>query len=374
MIGEECDTNRFVPLLHLLQDAGNDTLVDGFHTGLLQLGLAIVSGFVGGLDVEEDEILLLELFDGSIGLPFVVGVPQSCCARHDHLIEAAIDTDAEDEVNGRNDSARVDTRREEVLERLHLRAIAKAPGPDAVGGVLAFGLSLQVDGMVGQYALAPENELAQQVGSLLGRKFGDGLVETEDIVLIFGQFGLPGLANAVVRRGAVDVLVASLDLQEMAIGDTREEPDVAGVHHTSAVERERRQLFVQCPDQFIGLLGRDVAGRMVLDVVAVQADDVAAHGHLAVFDRYLHGGGFERATSFEYLRHIVAEQSQMSNLRTRLIAFGHGDEPAADALECQTIDMRLAGSLQGCLVTQQLDGLVGGSVGQNNQILHNNIP
>ena len=83
-----------------------------------------MTSFVGGFDVEEDEIFLLKLLDGSIGLAFVVGVPQSCRTGYGHLVEAAIDTNAENEVDGRNDCSSTDTFGEEAHKRLHLRAIS----------------------------------------------------------------------------------------------------------------------------------------------------------------------------------------------------------------------------------------------------------
>ena len=56
------------------------------------------------------------------------------------------------------------------------------------------------------------------------------------------------------------MLVATLDLQEMTVGNTCEETDVAGFHHTSTVERERWELLVERLDQFVCFLGRDISG------------------------------------------------------------------------------------------------------------------
>ena len=56
------------------------------------------------------------------------------------------------------------------------------------------------------------------------------------------------------------MLVASLDLQEMTIGYTCEETDVAGFNHASTIERELWERLVERLDQFVSFLGRDISG------------------------------------------------------------------------------------------------------------------
>ena len=104
------------------------------------------------------------------------------------------------------------------------------------------------------------------------------------------------------------MLVAAFDLQEMTIGNACVETDVTGFNHTTAVERNHWQLLVERLDQFVGFLSRYVSGRVVFDNIAIEADDVAAHGHLIPFDGHLHRGCFERTTTFEDLRDVVAQQ------------------------------------------------------------------
>ena len=108
MVRKQGDTNRFVPLFDLLEDGAQYALVDILHALLLKFCLTIVTSFVGSLHVQEDKILLLELLKGSSGLAFIVGVPQAGSARNFDLVKAAIDANAENQVNGRDDCARVD--------------------------------------------------------------------------------------------------------------------------------------------------------------------------------------------------------------------------------------------------------------------------
>ena len=131
----------------------------------------------------------------------------------------------------------------------------------------------------------------------------------------------------------------------MTIRNTGKELDILRHHHTSAVERKRRELLVESLEQFVGLFGRDISRRVVLDVVTLEADDIAAHGNLILIDGHLHGGCFERTTALEDFRHIVTEQSEVRDFRTGVIALGNGDESTVYTLASKTVEYGFIGSL-----------------------------
>ena len=101
---------------------------------------------------------------------------------------------------------------------------------------------------------------------------------------------------------------------------------------------------------------------MVFDDVAIETDDIATHSHLIPFDGHLHRGRFERTTTFEDFRDVVAQESQVSNFRTRMITLWDGDEPSIYTFASQSIDIGFASRLQWRLAAKQFDGLVSSSV------------
>ena len=193
-------------------------MVEHLDAAFLQLGIALVTSLVGCFDMEEDKVALAKFFDGSLCLCLIVGVPQSCCSWHLDLLQAAIDTYAEDEIDSRDHCSAVDLVGEELVESLHRRTIAQRPRPDAVGHILAFGSTALIDRMLWQNLHRLEHEGSDECAGLDRSHAG--------VVAIGSRLWhvvAPRLANLVVRRGALDVLVASANLEQVAIAHAREE-------------------------------------------------------------------------------------------------------------------------------------------------------
>ena len=109
--------------------------------------------------------------------------------------------------------------------------------------------------------LRAENKVVQQGCRLLG--FGMSRLRPD-------QQGTERLQRHVVRRRTVNVFVAPPYHQQVPVLHARIEvyPVVA-------------QLLLQVADEDIGLLRGDVPGGMVLEQFAFDANQIAAHGHVA---------------------------------------------------------------------------------------------
>ena len=57
MVGEQSDGYRLVPLAHLPEDWSHYSAVEILDSLELQVYISVVAGFVGGLDVQEYEIV-----------------------------------------------------------------------------------------------------------------------------------------------------------------------------------------------------------------------------------------------------------------------------------------------------------------------------
>ena len=211
--------------------------------------------------------------------------------------------------------------------------------------------------MLAQQVLTPEDEFIEQLAGLLAlRQFGAG------------QFRPPRLTHFVMRRGTMHMLVAATYLEQVAVGDAFKELNILPRERCLALEGG--QLLIQVFDQHRSLLVRDITRRVVLDIVPLQADDVAAHGHLVVRDRHLHRGCLQRPTTLKDLSHVIAQQSEVGYLRPRVEALGHSGQSAVDALSGNAVNVRFYSRLQRCLVAQLLNGFVGGSIGQDDEVFH----
>ena len=218
MVRKDCHAHRFIPLCHLIEDWTHGTMVEHLDAAFLQLGVTFVTSLIGCFDVEEDKVALAKFFDGSLCLCLIVGVPQTSCSRHLDLLQAAIDTYAEDEIDCRDHCSAVDLVGEELVESLHRRTIAQRPRPDAVGHILAFGCTALVDRMLWENLHRLEHEGSDECAGLDRSHAG--------VVAIGSRLWhvvAPRLAYLVVRRGALDVLVASANLEQVAIAHAREE-------------------------------------------------------------------------------------------------------------------------------------------------------
>ena len=100
VVGQYGDGDRLWPGIDLFIYRSDESLVEVFDGTQLEVEVAVVTSFVAGFDMYEDEILMTEGFDGSLRLTFIVGVGQSCGSFNLNNVEASIMADATDEVDG----------------------------------------------------------------------------------------------------------------------------------------------------------------------------------------------------------------------------------------------------------------------------------
>ena len=74
VVGQYGDGDRLWPSAHLFIYRSDEPLVEVFDGTQLEVEVTVVTSFVAGFDMYEDEILMPEGFDGSLRLAFIVGV------------------------------------------------------------------------------------------------------------------------------------------------------------------------------------------------------------------------------------------------------------------------------------------------------------
>ena len=167
MVRQHSDAYRLSPRRHLFIYWGDEPLIQILDGLQLQFQITVVTCLVARLYVYEYEVIVLKRLQGSLRLAFVVGVSQSCGTFHLNNLQPRIVADAANQVYSRDDAAALHLR---ILrhQRLHRGTIAATPRPDAVSLALSALGTCDIEGMLCQQVLRLQNQLVQQVGSLLG--------------------------------------------------------------------------------------------------------------------------------------------------------------------------------------------------------------
>ena len=216
MVGKHGYRHRFVPVFYRFPNGFNGTLVQIFDGFQLQVYIALVSCLIACFDVQVNEIIGLQGIDGGLCLAFVIGGIKSRSTFHIDAPESGIASDAPDEVDRRNHRALADGG-VFIRQRLHLRTIARAPGPDAVRRVFALAHPFQVKRMRSQQVLRSHNQPVQQIGGFL--RFGNQRLH---------QIRTEGLQRDIVRRHASHVFVSAFHHQQMPVLHAGIEMDTVG--------------------------------------------------------------------------------------------------------------------------------------------------
>jgi hypothetical protein len=143
------------------------------------------------------------------------------------------------------------------------------------------------------------------------------------------------LERYVVRRGAVEVLVASADDQQVAVLHSRIEMNVFVA-----------QLLLEKADEDVGLFCSDMSCGVVLDDVTFNADDVTPHRHIARFQVDTNIGSLENAPSLINLREVVGEDGEVRHFAAGMKAIGNSLESPVTSLLGKQIHIRCMGMLQ----------------------------
>ena len=158
MIGQNGNGNRLFPIFHRFIDRAYGTTVQVLNRLHLQGNIPFMAGLITGFDMQINKIVRLQCIKGRRHLILVIGVVKSGCTFHRQATQTGIGSDAVNQIYGGNDSTSLHLR-ELIRELFHLRTIAGAPWPDAVGRVFARGCALLVDGMFLQQSLRTHNQV-----------------------------------------------------------------------------------------------------------------------------------------------------------------------------------------------------------------------
>ena len=274
-----------------------------FDAAKLHVQVAVVTGLIACLDMQINEVIGLQRVNGCLCLCSEVCVPKACCAGHIDDVQACIASDASDKVNGRNDGSFLDLRIS-LRQRCHLGAIAASPRPDAVGGVHASLLSLDVERMLCQQILTAKDEVGEQSGSLF----------------CFGTFSFeyvfaPRLQGNIVRRRAMQMLVAALDDQQVPI-----------LNACIEVEALRAKLFLKEANQHVAFFRLKPSAGMVLQEIAFETNQVATKGKVVFSEFHTDACCLKRSSAFIDKVLVITEDAGVGNLATGMEAVGNGLE------------------------------------------------
>ena len=348
MVGQEGYGERFVENLRSLHDGAEDVLVDILYALDFKCQFAIVTCLVGGLDMKIDKVVGLQCLECGMCLAGIVGVPEACGANNIYGLQSGITADATDEIYGGDDGTTLYLRGEALRKGHHLWAVSPTPWPDAADGVLPLLQSLGIEGMVLEENLALIDKFGEQACRLLGL----GSIGTEHVLA-------PGLAGYVVRRGATQVLVASLDDKEVAILHTGIEMHALGTEFLLKVFYE-----------YVGILCLQTATGVVAQQVAIQGDEVATQGKVVVSEFHANAGGLQRATTLVDQMLVITKDAAIGHLATGMEAICHGAQKATSAHACQTVEIGRMGMLEEGLSTQCLVVPVGHAIAKDNDMFH----
>ena len=80
-------------------------MVEIVYSAQLQVQVAVVSGLVGGLDMNENEVIFLQSFDGSSGFPLIVSIGKASSSLNFNDAQTGIMAYALYQVDSRNHSS-----------------------------------------------------------------------------------------------------------------------------------------------------------------------------------------------------------------------------------------------------------------------------
>ena len=218
--------------------------------------------------------------------------------------------------------------------------------------------------MAGQQLLRLEDELVDEVGSLLRRHpaFLNG-----SICFCLHQQGLPRFVRMVVGRGADDVFRAALDNQQVAVLYAGNEFHALA---TLPCIDGRSQFAVEIFDEQRGVLGFQVPSVVGDNLSVFDGNDVAAYGHIVVGHLVTNGGGFQGAAAFIYLVQVVTQDGGVGYFAAGRESLGNRYQASGAALASKAVHVFRPGVLKQGLVAKTGHLVVGHPVAQNNKVLH----
>ena len=110
MVRENGDSHRLFPCLHLIIYRLHDTMVEILDCTDLKVEVAIMPCLICCLKVQEYKVLIVKLSQRSLNLTLIVGVGKTGYTRNFDNIQPRVVTDTTDEVDGRDNTSRLNLR------------------------------------------------------------------------------------------------------------------------------------------------------------------------------------------------------------------------------------------------------------------------
>ena len=163
----------------------------------------------------------------------------------------------------------------------------------------------------------------------------------------------------IVGRSTDDVLVATLDDEQMAILDATDELDALAA--LFLVDR-LCQCLVEIVDENACILGLEVTTVMRDDLSVFECDDITADGEIIGLHLVTNRSCFQRTASFIDLVEVIAQDGGVGYLGPRGKTLGNGNQTACTACLCQAVHVFRTCILQKGLPAKAVDLMVGHAV------------
>ena len=122
--------------------------------------------------------------------------------------------------------------------------------------------------------------------------------------------------------------------------------------------------------KFVGFFRSNVSGRMILNAVFCNADDVATQCEFARLKFHSDARSFERTATFIHLFQIVTKHRHICHLATRMESRCHGHQAPSAPLACQLVHKRSIRRLQKGLSVESFNRPTCHTIAKNNYVLH----
>ena len=241
---------------------------------------------------------------------------------------------------------------EEVLQRLHRRAVATAPRPYRVCLVLTFLCPFYVERILRQQLLALSYEVIEEVRGFLRTEFSlMGVLRLVIVLLGFHQQRLPRFIGVVVRTDANNMLVATFDDEQMAVLDAGDKS------HTVVAK-----MFVEVFNELCSFSSAEMSSMVVLYLSICNGYDVAPYREVVGPHLITNGCRLKRSASFIDLIKVIAQNGGVGNFRAWCEAIGDGDEASCASALGEHVHIWCIGKLHRSFSSEPLNGMVGHTI------------
>src|SRR5262245_31327755 len=330
-------------MCHSLQHRAHHPL-DKILVGLnFLLHFSHMTGFVGGLDVYEHQIIIFQRTHAVFALADVVGIEKSGDTRHIDALQPRINSQPVNDIHGGDDAA-FDT--EAFCQGWQLWRPPLTPEPDRCRAAMAGGLTLLIDWMPCQDCLRSFHKPEQTIRAVTLRH-------------VAGNF----LIRDVMGRGGFHLFFAAAPHHQMAVTYARKKFDAVAAQFTPEVA-----------DNLSGFLSRNMTAGEVFheSIVAAstQRDDIAAKSNVGGAEGDAHACGFQRRTSRVVNRRVVPHDAHVADVAPRRKALRNHMGDAVYAMYGEPIHVRRARRFEGRLATENLERIIRHAVALENDVFH----